>query len=308
MDRLANKLLDKMQRLIVSVAKLNKRNGIPSNLPDPNGITGVVNKGFIFEGEEVAVTPNPTLGKWYKDRDDSFYWGGGLIAENIPVKINLSGLPINLPADYRLGIDISHHNYLPDWNVIKNAGVSFVYVKTTEGVGTPDPKAKENAEKANALDLRIGYYHFCRPDKRNGGTVVSDANAEATDVLNRFSKLPAYDLPLVLDLEDQQSWDTNLQPDEYLTWIETFLNKIKQNTGKDCAIYSRTEYLDRRLPANHNLKCKLWISYYPAHPDCKNVKCPKGWSDWVMWQYTEHGIIGNNSRIDFNILKDTSLF
>lgn len=48
------------------------------NLPDPNGITGVVNKDFTFEGEEVLQVPNAALGKWYQDRDNSYYWGGAL--------------------------------------------------------------------------------------------------------------------------------------------------------------------------------------------------------------------------------------
>ncbi len=67
-----------MTQLIVKAKKLNKRKRVPSFLPDTNGITGFVKENFIFEGEEVTIVPNPDLGKWYKDRDDNFYWGGGL--------------------------------------------------------------------------------------------------------------------------------------------------------------------------------------------------------------------------------------
>lgn len=67
-------------QLIVIVKKLNKRSLVPVSLPDPSNIIGVVHEGFHFEGVEVdlAEIPNPALGKWYKDRDGSFYWGGGL--------------------------------------------------------------------------------------------------------------------------------------------------------------------------------------------------------------------------------------
>lgn len=65
-------------KLIVSADKLNKRSVIPSQLPDKEHITGVVFKGFEFTGEEVQEVPNPNLGKWYKDRDNNFYWAGGL--------------------------------------------------------------------------------------------------------------------------------------------------------------------------------------------------------------------------------------
>jgi chitosanase len=67
-----------MLQLIVKAKLLNKRKFIPAFLPDSTGLAGIVKENFIFEGEEVTVVPNPSLGKWYKDRDNHFYWGGGL--------------------------------------------------------------------------------------------------------------------------------------------------------------------------------------------------------------------------------------
>lgn len=69
-----------MPRLTVTVSRLNKRKEIPLHFPDPNGIIGEVLKGFTFEGFEVgeAQIPNRSLGRWFKDRDGHFYWGGGL--------------------------------------------------------------------------------------------------------------------------------------------------------------------------------------------------------------------------------------
>ena len=71
-----------MLQLLVTANKLNKRSRIPLNLPDPNGISGLVMKGYRFAGEEVSQVPNPSLGKWYKDRDNNFYWGGALVIED----------------------------------------------------------------------------------------------------------------------------------------------------------------------------------------------------------------------------------
>lgn len=68
-----------MFKLAVTAQKLNKRNVVPHNLPDPNNIAGTVQKGFEFIGEEVKSVPNPALGKWYKDKDGFFYWGGALV-------------------------------------------------------------------------------------------------------------------------------------------------------------------------------------------------------------------------------------
>ena len=65
-------------QLVVTAKKLNKRRIVPANFPDRDNIIGEVKEGFSFEGEEVAIVPNPDLGKWYQDRDGSFYWGGGI--------------------------------------------------------------------------------------------------------------------------------------------------------------------------------------------------------------------------------------
>jgi chitosanase len=65
-------------QLIVTAAKLNKRRFVPANLPDASSINGTVTRGFTFLGEEVKTVPNPALGRWYKDRDNNYYWGGGV--------------------------------------------------------------------------------------------------------------------------------------------------------------------------------------------------------------------------------------
>ena len=296
-----------MPHLLVTANKLNKRSRIPFSLPDPAGIIGVVNKGFSFEANEVAAAaiPNPSLGKWYQDRDGSFYWGGGLIVE----ALSLPGMPINLPLNFRLGVDVSHHNEAPDWDAFKSSGASFVFIKASEGVGTRDKKALENATKAKAKGLRIGYYHFCRPDTKSGGSVVNDATAEANEVLQTMAGLPKPDLPLVLDLEDWNGGDSILNKADYLLWVTTFLQRIKQQSGTDSIIYSRKEYLDRKLPPDHGLgNHKLWLSFYPGQPDCNRTPCPVGWSDWAIWQYTAKGTIGNSPVLDINILKDSTLF
>ena len=298
-----------MPQLKVIVTKLNKRKAIPASFAEKN-IVGTVQKGFLFEGNEIQNIANPSSGKWYVDNDGFFYWGGGLVVLDIPlgITINLNDSPVNLPQPYRAGIDISHHNNIHDWLAIKNAGITFVYIKLSEGVGTPDANAKKNALAAKQHNLKIGYYHFCRPDTKNGGTVINDATAEADEALKRMAVIPTPDLPLVLDLEDQEHWDTPLNKVDYLKWINTFINRIKTKSSMECMIYSRKGYLDSHLPADHNLgSIKLWVSRYTLR-DAQKLTLPVGWDDWSIWQYCEDGVIGSNSKLDINILKDQSLF
>jgi lysozyme len=298
-----------MTQLKVLVPKLNKRSSVPRDFSEAN-IVGAVRQGYLFEGDEVGSVPNPSLGKWYRDANGYCYWAGGLAVLGTPLGmgIHIPGIPYNLPSPFRVGIDISHHNVLPDWDALRLAGLSFVYIKISEGVGTPDVKAKDLAKHASQCQFKTGYYHFCRPDRKNGGTVKADATAEADDALSRMSSIGQAHLPLVMDLEDQQHWDTPLDPKDYLSWINIFMGRIQDKTGMTPIIYSRKEYLDRRLPPDHNLgNCKLWISRY-ALSDPRQLEMPVGWHDWSLWQYCENGVIAGNAKLDINILKDPTLF
>ncbi len=276
-------------------------------MSDKSNIIGTVPKGYVFESNFQITN---MLGIWYADPDGYYYWGNGLLVvdEATSPNFRIENLPLHLPVSCRMGIDVSHYNEMLDWMEIKNAGISFTYIKTSEGAGSPDPEAGRHAAAAKQGGLRIGYYHFCRPDKRNGGTVANDANAEADDALSRMAVIPKADLPLVLDLEDSPPWDMPLQPAEYLEWIHTFIDRIRNDSGSDVMLYSRKSYLDVKLPSDHDLgKYKLWISNYSVK-DCNKVICPVGWSDWAMWQYCEDGVVGNVSKLDINILKEQTLF
>jgi chitosanase len=67
-----------MLQLVVTVKKLNIRKAIPARLPDDAGIIGIVTEHSVIDAEEVTDVPNPALGKWYRDKNNHFFWGGGL--------------------------------------------------------------------------------------------------------------------------------------------------------------------------------------------------------------------------------------
>src|SRR5258708_2271862 len=96
--------------LQVSVNKLNRRSKVPTSFSDKTTITGIVQRGFRFEGEQVMGITDPSLGEWFKDATGSFYWGGGLIKLPTRTISNFKDLPINLPSNFKFGVDISHNN------------------------------------------------------------------------------------------------------------------------------------------------------------------------------------------------------
>lgn len=241
----------------------------------------------------------------YEGENEEYQDPFGKVADAIPTRFEDL---INVPGssgDYLRGIDISHYNTINDWNALKKAGIVWIYIKISEGVGTPDQMAQTFALLARQYGFKIGYYHFGRPDAKVGGLVTTDALAEANEVINIQKNLPVADLPLMLDLEEAGTWDTPLNKANYLLWVETFLEKFYNplKPGLSPLIYSRQNYLNLHLPANHQLaaKYRLWLAKYTD--DYATAIPANGWKNWLLWQFTESGIIGNNSVFDLNLIK-----
>ena len=70
-----------MTQVRVIVKKLNKRKSIPTQFSDKESIVGVVLQNTMFEATEELNVPNANVGRWFRDRDGFFYWGGGLVEQ-----------------------------------------------------------------------------------------------------------------------------------------------------------------------------------------------------------------------------------
>jgi chitosanase len=86
-----------MSRCIVTASKLNRRKSVPASLSDKTNIAGTVTKGFTFDANEVTGVRDTNLGKWYRDKDSFYYWGGGIAILDEPV-VN-DGLADNTAMD-----------------------------------------------------------------------------------------------------------------------------------------------------------------------------------------------------------------
>lgn len=96
-------------KLIVSANKLYKRSFIPFSFNEKRGIVGIVYKNYEFEGEEVSSVPNPALGKWYRDKEGYFYWGGALDITNTTAKVTAKKITTNYNQLINLPIEIKNN-------------------------------------------------------------------------------------------------------------------------------------------------------------------------------------------------------
>lgn len=208
-------------------------------------------------------------------------------------------------------IDVSSNNGNIDWAKVKADGVTDAIIRTSLGFGDLDLMAIKNAKGANNVSLKLMYYHFAYPDKKQGYTYQQDANNEANYFCDKISQMPRSTM-LAVDLEKDTSntnWgngqgDTNLSSSEYEDWLKIFLSTVHSKTGLNIMIYSYKDYLDSHLPVSHNLgSFPLWIANYNSVP---SPPLPKGWSDYYLWQFSKSGAInGISTPCDLDKLKIT---
>ena len=58
-----------------------------------------------------------------------------------------------------LGIDVSHHNVVTDWNRVKRAGIEFAIVRVSHGI-KQDRTFRSHLEGARQAGLVVGCYHY----------------------------------------------------------------------------------------------------------------------------------------------------
>lgn len=188
-----------------------------------------------------------------------------------------------------LGADISHYQGTPDFRAAKAAGLSFVFLKATEGTNYTDPTLNTNRNNAKAAGLVTGYYHFAR----NGDPV-----AEATQFCNAVGTLAAGELA-ALDWEvagaNPPAWSK--------VWLDTvagrlgvkpliYMNKSAE-AGSDWTPVVRGDY-------------GLWLANYDFSAT-NPMPSVKHWPFVAIEQYSDRaqitGIVGG---VDADVFQGTA--
>lgn len=206
------------------------------------------------------------------------------------------GLPLpEAVAAHRNGIDVSNHQGNVNWSAVRSSGITFAFVKATEGTGFTDPYINKNIVGMKGAGIVPGAYHFAR--------IGSDATAQAnlfTNVVRRanggsFKGM----LQLVLDLEE--GGRDGRSPAQVWAWTQTFVARVKAVTGRPCIIYTGFYFWrDRVGDPNNNLNCPLWLAAYTSESQTGRLT-PRAWSrvGWAFWQYTESGRVpGVSGNVD----------
>jgi lysozyme len=186
------------------------------------------------------------------------------------------------------GIDVSHHQKQIDWQVVAGQGISFVFMKATEGATFQDSLFCKNWDAAKMANIRRGAYHFFRPSV--------PAEIQAANFLN-WVNMETGDLFPVLDVEVTDG----LPEIAVRQGISTWLSIVESSLGVKPVLYSNQKFFNAHL-ANHFLEYPVWIARYNPwlKPHLQNNR------QWQFWQYGNRGQLqGIAGAVDFNVFRGT---
>jgi GH25 family lysozyme M1 (1,4-beta-N-acetylmuramidase)/lysozyme family protein len=238
-------------------------------------------------------TPNGVFGKKTLDAVIAFQKSKGLTPDGIVGTQTWSALGVNaqFPSGALRGFDASSYQGTIDWTKVKKSGMSFVYIKATEGLTIKDSKFDEYCKGANSVGIPVGAYHFAHPE-----------NNSAVDEAKHFlSVIQNHKLDLIpcLDIESPTS-NTKMTGAQISQWVKTWINYVEKATGQKVLLYTGEWFINQwglKELENYPL---LWISKYSTNQP--TVK-------FVMWQYTDKGNVdGINGNVDLNVIYSQSDF
>lgn len=165
--------------------------------------------------------------------------------------------------------------------------VSFVYIKSTEGISIRNKYYAADYRQARKNGIHCGAYHFF--------STKSDAEAQAKYFI-KHTFFKKGDFPPVLDVEPTHSQIENMGGKETLfKAIRTWMKIVKQHTGVRPILYVNQTFVNRYLSNAPDIKrdYDIWIARYGEYrPDVR----------LIYWQLTPYGKVnGIHGDVDINV-------
>ena len=182
-----------------------------------------------------------------------------------------------------VGIDLSAHNGVVDFDSVAASGIDFAYLKASEGASFRDRTFLLNYTKARRAGLAVGAYHFFRFDR--------DAESQAYNFLGAIDSL-RLDLPLALDVEE---WgNAAAQTTDIVRERIRTMTAILNARGYDVIVYTNKQGYARFIHADD----------VAVHPDiwiCSFTDPPLAHRPWRLWQHSHIASVpGVHGDVDLN--------
>ena len=192
------------------------------------------------------------------------------------------------------GVDVSRWQGDIDWDVLRQQGANFAYIKATDGGDHIDPMFKTNWARARAAGMKHGAYHFfywCRTAGEQADWFIRNVPREAGA------------LPPVIDVEynHDSSCKMRLSRDRILEKIKVFADLLERHYHQRPIIYTAPDFYKDNLEGEL-LQYPFWLRSVAAHP----MKVYPG-RKWLFWQYSGSGLSqGVQGKVDLNVFNGSA--
>ncbi|WP_187972085.1 GH25 family lysozyme [Aquibium microcysteis] len=188
------------------------------------------------------------------------------------------------------GTDVSKYQGPVDWEKARASGISFAFIKATEGGDRVDEFFHRNWNAAKLAGVPRGAYHFfyfCRPAIEQAQWFIRHVPRDRTA------------LPPVLDMEwNHLSPSCKLRPPAATVRAEmkVFLDAVEKHYGKRPIIYTSIDFWEDNGLSGFS-GYDWWLRSVADHPDTRY-----GRQNFLFWQYTGTGIVpGIRGDADINV-------
>ena len=183
-----------------------------------------------------------------------------------------------------LGIDVSHHQGVIDWDAVKGSGVKFAIVRVSYSTRRDDTQFERNISECERLGIPHGVYIYSLAES------VEDAIAEAEKVISALNGRKL-EMPVFYDLESERT--RNCSSDAIQAIATSFCKKIEES-GYRTGIYANKNWFTNILKGEYFDKCLKWVAQY-------NDKLTYSAENIMMWQYSSDGAVnGIKGRVDMD--------
>ena len=192
---------------------------------------------------------------------------------------------------YQFGIDVNQAQGVIDFEKVKNAGKTFVCMRSTKKSGNPDIYFERNL--AECIDKRLDYSCF----KYAYSQTHEEARIAADGVINLLGDRR---MPIWWDLEDNDLVHLGKDGIEGITLA--FIGECKE-AGFDVGIYCNKTWYDNYISQYLKNKFKFWIARYGKNTGQIDEKYKPTGKNVIAWQYTSKGQVpGITGVVDCDVL------
>ena len=164
---------------------------------------------------------------------------------------------------------------------------AFTIVKASEGQTFTDPSHDSFVTQLRGKGKLVGHYHYGRPDTKDTGDAVKEADHFIAAAKARTGET------MWLDFEKSETADQRV---DWPEWVIAFCDRVKARTGAACGVYWSDWFINRVLE-NCTAAQAAKIRTYPLWKAGNNnayVSDPSagygsihGWPVLTCWQWTD---------------------